>query len=251
MKTPKNILISFSGGLDSTFLVYDNLKKGNSVTGLYTTIENNRNKVIVEKNQIKKIEELFNKEFPGMFHLHMGISYDVPYPGDLTFHQITLWLVSLLYHNSSYDEIQIGAVMNDDMISYIDDIKKMWNSFKFLNEKLPPLTFPLVKTSKYHISRDLPRKYKDLVAYCENPTILKEVDENNTELEFENCEWCHSCKRYKFDSDYLGIEYGQIREREVKTLDEDMVESIDAVKKTDIIVGVKKSKGKITKNNNL
>ena len=247
MKPQRNILVSFSGGLDSTFLVYDNLKKGNTVTGLYTTIENNRNKVIVEKNQIKKLEVLFNEDFPGMFRLEMGISYDVPRPGDLIFHQITLWLVSLLYHNSYYDEIQIGAVMNDDMVSYIDDIKKMWGGFKFLNDKLPSLTFPLTKNSKLVIAGELPKKYKDLVVYCEDPRIIKEIDENNSELEFENCQYCHSCKRYKFDSDYMGIEYGQIKPRDYPYDVEPMIEG-DLKKAVDITVSVKKTK-RTVKNN--
>jgi len=140
----KNILVAFSGGLDSTYLVYDNLKKGHNVTGLYIEIKNNDNKVLVEKYQIEKISELFYKEFPTLFSLDMGSEIFVPRAGDLSFKQIGIWLLGLLYHGSSrYDEIHIGAVMNDDMISFIDDIQKIWESYTWLNDKNhPPLLFP-------------------------------------------------------------------------------------------------------------
>lgn len=251
MNKEKNLLISFSGGLDSTYLVYSNLKKGHYVTGLYTTIENNRNKVQVEKHQIEKITELFNQEFPGKFTLHYGIAIDVPYSGDILFKQIVIWLISLLYHNPRYDEVQIGAVMNDDMLSYLDEIKKIWGSFAFLNEKHPPLTFPLTKISKLHIAEALPRNYKDLVVYCENPTIIEPITNKNKELKFENCNHCHSCKRYKFDSDYLGIDYGQINHKnwgEVQDIPDEPIDDLyekynDKAKRVDIILGIKQSKG--------
>ena len=183
----------------------------------------------------------------------MGMKYDVPSHPDLKFVQITLWLVSLLYNSSrtGYDEIQIGAVMNDDMVSFIDDIKKIWSSFTFLSkEKHPPLTFPIMKESKWNLSKDLPKKYKDLVVFCEDPNIIKPIDENNTELLFENCGYCHSCKRYKFDSDYLGIEYGQIKSIDTNydmytPMSNDPIDSIKKVKSADIILGVTKSTGTI------
>jgi 7-cyano-7-deazaguanine synthase in queuosine biosynthesis len=212
-KTNKKILVSFSGGLDSTYLVYDNLRKGNTVTGLYTTIKNNINKIRVETHQTKKLGKLFKEDFPGQFTLDMGIGFDIPSSNDLIFKQTLIWLVSLLYHHSSsYDEVQIGAVMNDDMISFIDDIKNIWESFSFLNPKHPILTFPLMKNGKAQLSDSLPKKYKDLVVFCENPTIIKDYglpEEDN--FEFTNCGECHSCKRYEFDKDIWNIEYGQIK----------------------------------------
>lgn len=236
----KKILVSFSGGFDSTFLVYDNLKKGHEVTGVYTTIENNIEKVKVEKNQIKKLENLFKEEFPNKFNLEIGMSINAQSGNDIMFKQILIWLISLLYNRSShYDEVQIGAVMNDDMISFIDDIKKTWNSFKFLNPKHPILTFPLIKKSKYDISISLPKKYKDLVVYCESPIIQ---NEDTINFQFKNCELCHSCKRYKYDVDLWGIDdgYGQIQNHKddspssntiwIKDMLDNLVKSEDDVK---------------------
>ena len=197
MKKDKHILVSFSGGLDSTYLVYKNLKKGNKVTGLYTSIQNNEYKTIVEKHQTEKLEELFKKEFPDRFFLEQGIDIMVHGYCDLHLNQIMIWLMSTLYHGSRYDEVHIGAVMNDDLISYIDDVKKTWKSFKFLSDNLPKLRFPLTKLPKYEIIKKLPPEYKELVVYCENPGILKPIKGRNKKLVFENCGSCVPCKRYE------------------------------------------------------
>jgi len=204
----KRVLISFSGGLDSTYLVYDNLKNGNIVTGVYTTIENNVNKTRVELNQIKKLEKLFLEEFPNNFNLEIGMKINAQSGNDVTMKQISIWIISLLYSRSStYDEVQIGAVMNDDMISFLDDIKNLWDAFSFVVPKKTPLIFPLMKKSKCEISNLLPQKYKDLVVFCEDPKIINDIP-----LLFENCNNCHSCKRYKYESDLWGLTYGQIQQ---------------------------------------
>lgn len=210
----KRVLVSFSGGLDSTFLVYDNLKNGNVVTGVYTTIENNVNKTKVELNQIKKLEKLFQEEFPNNFNLEIGMKIDAQSGNDVTMKQIPIWIISLLYNKAStYDEVQIGAVMNDDMISFIDDITNLWNSFSFVSRKHPPLSFPLMKKSKCEISEILPKKYKELVVFCEDPKIINDIP-----LLFENCNNCHSCKRYKYENDLWGVIYGQIQQNPTEEL---------------------------------
>lgn len=221
MKKQKRILVSFSGGLDSTYLIYDNLKKGDKVSGLYTTILNNENKVTVEKFQVDKIVEVFNKEFPDQFTLEQGIDIMVYGGCDLHLKQIMIWVMSALYQGASYDEVHLGAVMNDDLISYIDDVKKTWKSFSFLSDDLPKLRFPLVKTPKYEIVRHLPVQYKELVVYCENPRIIKPVKGRNKQLVFENCGWCDPCKRYEYESKKHNYEYGQIHnvEREIESIE--------------------------------
>ena len=214
MNKPKHILVSFSGGIDSTYLVYKNLKKGYRVTGLYTTIQNNDNKVMVEKFQVEKLTRLFNKEFDNQFDLRMGMSVYAQCGSNLIFKQITIWLVSLLYEGDKYDEIHIGAVMNDDMISYVDDIKKMWKAMLFLKdqEEIAPLLFPITKMTKWQIVEALPQQYKELVTYCENPTIVKSAEDNNGDLQFANCKECNACKRYAYNKDMFNVEYGLIQQ---------------------------------------
>jgi len=209
-KNQKNILVSFSGGLDSTYLVYKNLKEGHKVTGIYTKILNNKIKIDVELQQSNQITELFQKEFPDQFTLEQGIDIMVYGYCDLYLKQIMIWIMSSLYHGSKYDEVHIGAVMNDDLISYIPDVKKTWKSFEFLSQDLPKLRFPLSKLPKWEIVEQLPLQYKELVVYCEDPKIIKRIGGKNPRIIFENCGHCNPCSRYQYESKKWNYEYGQI-----------------------------------------
>lgn len=209
----KDILVAFSGGLDSTALVYENLKKGNRVRGLYVEIKNNTDKVLVEKHQVEKIVKLFEAEFPDQFRLDMGSEIYVHYTSGIKFAQISFWLFALLYHGcGNYSEVHIGAVMNDDMVSFIDDIQGIWEAYGWLNEKEhPPLLFPFTKKSKFELVELLPKEYRELVVFCEDPNIIKKPKGRSKKLEFVRCGRCHSCKRYEFDSHNFRMEYGQIK----------------------------------------
>ena len=48
----KKVAVLFSGGLDSTYLVWKNLKDGNEVQPIYIEIQNNKVKSTIEKNRI-------------------------------------------------------------------------------------------------------------------------------------------------------------------------------------------------------
>jgi len=45
----KNILVLWSGGFDSTYLVYKNLQEGNNVFTIYNKIINSKDKIKYEK----------------------------------------------------------------------------------------------------------------------------------------------------------------------------------------------------------
>lgn len=211
MKNRKKILVSFSGGLDSTYLVYDNLKKGYHVNGLYSTIENNPNKVLVETTQICKMSKLFKKEFDHHFDLRYGVTIQINKHNHLTLNQTPVWLISLLYAYDGEDEIHVGAVMNDDMLSHLDDIQKIWNSYRWLSPKLPPLKFPLRKIHKRDIVRNLPEQYRELVTYCESPRII----EKEPDLVYGKCGYCHACLRYDYDQNVIRMPYGQLEPKDL------------------------------------
>ena len=109
-------MILFSGGLDSTYLMWKNLKDGNRVHPVYLEIGNNTNKVTVEKQQIKLLAAEFEKEFdkhlrieyPTMFELN-GFNYNV------SFTQPLIWSLCMAFAvERGIDEIQMGYVMGDD-----------------------------------------------------------------------------------------------------------------------------------------
>jgi len=235
MKKQKNILVSFSGGLDSTYLVHQNLKEGCKVTGLYTTIKNNEDKVKVEKCQIDKLTELFKEDFPDQFNLRYGIDIEVYGSPDLYLKQIMIWIMSALYQEPGFDEVHIGAVMNDDLVSYVEEIKKTWETFEFLKEDgLPKLRFPLIKLPKYEIVKLLPERYKKLVVYCESPRIIKPIIGESEEVVFINCGFCNPCERYKYESKKWNYEYGQIHINESDLTRKEMSNLLSGAEISDI-----------------
>jgi len=194
MEKNKKVVVLFSGGLDSTYLVWDNLKKGNVVIPVYFTITNNGDKPQLERNRIKLLYKKFHETYGDLIKEPenvMGVEITNLGSG-LHFHQVPVWILGLQFCQISYlNEIQIGYIMNDDVISYINDIKKIYNSYKGILDKQIPLKFPLLKIKKELIFKELPKKYRDLTVTCENPKIIG--NENATILNYEPCGNCPAC----------------------------------------------------------
>lgn len=196
----KKIGVLFSGGLDSTYLIWKNLKEGNEVYPIYIEIDNNYNKSILEKNRINLLYQKFTEEFNvnhqiKIYPVDYALNVKVNSHGNgLMFKQIPIWIFGVLFQcGIDYDEIHIGYVMNDDAISYISDIKKIYSSYKSITDIQIPLKFPLVKINKYQMAGELPSKYFDLVVSCENP-IIKE-SKGVEIVEYEPCCECEACMK--------------------------------------------------------
>lgn len=195
----KKVLIPFSGGLDSTYLVWKNLKEGNDVTIVYFEIENNAEKVKLEKIHRAKIITLFQKEF-GHGSLHIPhLEYKILASGIINNYsliQVPIWMLgAFMGSNHTYDEIQMGYVMNDDALSYLDEIRTLFNAYQpFSNDPLPKITFPIIRKHKTEMLRELPEIYLKYVYSCENPNITKD---NKEEIEYHYCGQCVPCQKYK------------------------------------------------------
>jgi len=184
----KIIGVLWSGGLDSTYLIYKNLSEGNTVYAYYVELENNANKVIEEKKAIEKLQVLFEKYFYNKF-LYKGILTEVGingYDNCLSFKQMPTWIYALQWIDSQIDEVQIGYILNDDALSWLPDIQNIYNSFNAIKTKEIPLTFPLIKISKQQEKEGLPAEFYSNIWYCEDP------------INGKPCGTCHSCLRYKF-----------------------------------------------------
>lgn len=198
-------LILFSSGLDSTFLVYKALTEGHTVHVVYTEIVNNKYKSKIEKQNIKKLISLFREEFgnDNLIDINENSKNDYLYQSILLLDSNSFNLKQALVHlttisqnlyydnNNFFDEIQIGYIMNDCAVSYIDEFKKAYKSLCFFtyteNKKYPSLKFPLLKLTKQDIANSLPKKYFDLVWTCENPIYI----DGNMKM----CDECEPCKR--------------------------------------------------------
>jgi hypothetical protein len=217
----KNVLLLFSGGLDSTYLLWKNLENGNTVTPIYVELKNNKNKSTIEKQQIKLIwNELREGYHEKLEKIKFIGNYEIfPSCDPVRMKQIPFWVISMLfaqdykYHN----EIHVGYVQEDGAaLSYINDIKKMYYSFLPITDGLADLKFPLVKKSKNDIIRELPDNLFNLIITCENPIIKPyrigkafKYDWDKEDYRFwKPCGECEMCKKINFtDYFYTGKEY--------------------------------------------
>jgi hypothetical protein len=182
----KNIFVLWSGGLDSTYLVYKNLLEGNTVKAGYVEIKNNIEKTIKERTSLVKLYEIFNDNFGDRFSYAEQSTFEVKASIDsVSLKQVPVWICSILYMDLNIDEVQIGYVSNDDAISFLEEIKRIYRSYEPIVERLPKLVFPLTKTKKEEIVPKLPMKYLKEVSFCEGSNSIR------------FCGECHPCKRMR------------------------------------------------------
>ena len=179
----KKVGVLFSGGLDSTYLIWKNLKKGNTVVPYYIEIKNNKDKVILEKNRTELILEEFRKEFPNkVSNLCVGMEVDINTCCGLKYTQMPIWMLGVLFfQDETIDEFHIGYVCGDDMISYLDDIKGIYDSYKIFRKHKTKLKFPISKKHKYTLYSKLPEQYLKLTVTCEQPILI-----NNEMINFDD-----------------------------------------------------------------
>lgn len=218
----KNVIVLFTGGVDSTYLVYKNLKEGNNVKPVYFELLNNENKSIVEKQNIEKLRNKFLLEFDYKIErIEYFSKFEINGRHVAHFPQPYLWLFNMIMlENWGYDEIQVGYVQNDDAISFLSEIKSIFNNRLFDHfvgdSRRNKLKFPLIKTHKSTIINDLlPKHYLIDTSSCENPIISNHqfrVENGVLYRPYKPCGVCVSCKKIKNDdyyhSDIMRYKYG-------------------------------------------
>jgi 7-cyano-7-deazaguanine synthase in queuosine biosynthesis len=177
-----NILLFFTAGTDSTYILYNNLKKGYNVTPIYVYIVNCPQICDVEVQLAHELIELFQEEFPNQLEdleiiENIRIS-EVPNRAP-KIKQLPLWIMTSLYaQNTEYhDEVQLGYNKHDldttylhkDYPNFEEDIQKMYQSFQPICKPLIKLTIPLINTSKAEIINGLPGKYLNKTVSCAYP----------------------------------------------------------------------------------
>jgi len=192
----KKVLIPFSGGLDSTYLVWKNLVEGNNVTVVYFELENNSEKTRLEKISREKTYDILKEEYGERLNKSY-FSYKIHLnniQNDFSLAQPPIWILGCFFScNEFFDEIQLAYVMNDDVVSFIKDIEVLYKAYEpFSNRPLPLLSFPLLKDKKEHFIKELPEEFYKLIYSCENPSIKEE----GSFILFKPCEdQCEPCRR--------------------------------------------------------
>lgn len=227
----KEVIVFFTGGLDSTYLIYKNLEAGNTVKPVYVEILNNKNKTLVEKQNIDILLKKFKEDYgyDNIRHVDYITEIGVNWGTSLHYTQPYLWLMNaIMIDTNGYDEIQLAYVLNDDAVSFVDDIKKIYNNKLFDNfvssDRRNKLKFPLLKVSKNEIVKELPEKYLKYVNSCENPEIEKtrfryKYSGGEFLISYKPCKNCVPCERLKnnkyFYSSILKKKYNTTENRKV------------------------------------
>lgn len=180
-----NIFCLWSGGLDSTFLVAKLLDEGHNVTCGYINLTNNEHIIEREEFARNKIEKYFSIKYRDKFNYigkisDITINYANP---KILIMQAYIWLFSYVSIPRDIDNVAIGYIMNDDAISFLDEIKNIFKSYTMLNNQKIELIFPLIKFKKSKIwHNSLMIDIRKNVSWCED--IFE-----------DNCGKCESCKR--------------------------------------------------------
>lgn len=238
----KVVGIMFSGGLDSTTLLLRELNKGNIVIPILNRFNSNEDtcslfKYMMAQIALNKISEKISKiKNKKMFlvspiicnHIQFGCLGDGFVFTQQMFNSVAPACIG--YERiRSIDEIMIGTVLGDQGVSYIDDMKRIYNdAMKFQvkitkghtsyvvgrENKIAKLTFPLFKTEKSQIKNEFTNlcKYEfgftemELPVFsCENLRITNKIIFKNNKIYLktftvpckvfeEKYSMCHSCE---------------------------------------------------------
>lgn len=183
----EHILVPWSGGLDSTFLVWRLLQDKKNVRDVYINLRNNSVKAVAEIAARRKLREVL-ATFSGNGNLIESYEpqIDVDYGQLFVMKQNCIWLLMLAYSCcENTKSVQMAYVMNDCSLSYMDEMQRLWASIGAFSDKaLPPLEFPIIKWNKKIIKSTLPPQLLEHIWYCENP------------FEGKPCTKCDTCNRF-------------------------------------------------------
>ena len=238
----KVVGIMFSGGLDSTTLLLRELNKGNIVIPILNRFNSNDDTCTLFKYMmaqitlnkiVEKISNIGNKKMILVSpivcnHIQFGCLGDGFVYTQQMFNSVAPACIG--YERiRSIDEIMIGTVLGDQGVSYINDMKRIYNdAMKFQvkitegytsyvtgrENKIAKLTFPLFKTEKSQIKNEFTNlcKYEfgftgmELPVFsCENLDINNKIIFKNNKIFLKTCtvpckvfeekySMCHSCE---------------------------------------------------------
>lgn len=188
----KHPLIVFSGGLDSTFMLWQALKEGDVHT-CYIKGRQYGHKIPLELAAREKIIAFFQEKTGNKVltdtivdighrveisqKLHedetrfRSWNNDVP---DVAWGQAYMWLFGIIHVSDGrqHTKVCFGNVMGDQISMHLHDMKAAWNHIQeFTKKNSIPLEFPLAYIPKDNILLDLPTEILPHLWVCELPYL--------------------------------------------------------------------------------
>lgn len=202
----KIVIVLYSAGLDSTYLLLKELDKGNYVIPV-TNLLNSDDLDFISHYIIQlNIHHLYRTN---MNRLIYSVDSQVRNPSSFSYYQQAYNIMSIFvlgYNFLQYvDEVQIGFTLKDEGVSYISELRTLFNtSLKFMPDEETPLktklVFPLSRMSKPMIAEKLEKLQKKnntnlRILSCEKSFSRIENDDKEVVMTIKCCGTCNSCQR--------------------------------------------------------
>lgn len=185
----KLVMIAFSGGFDSTFLVNEALRKGCDVVLVYSKdfILNYPGKTLAQNQAVADIVACLKQHYPNQKIDLYTVSNTVMVKGphdetnletygarDSRYQQIISWMFLLsAMVTRDIDEVQIGIHSEDPLLLYYTDIMLAWKHMLTLRKTVEiPLTLPLKTLRKSDIISYMNVELMNLAWFCEKPLVV-------------------------------------------------------------------------------
>lgn len=195
--TGKIPLVLFSGGLDSTFLLYSLLDVV-PVDILYVDGCQGVSKATAELKAREKIIRLLESRGD----LRLSCTFKVRNQiianhgneviAEYRFAQVLPWIYGAISnYTREHSSVAISYVLGDDICGDLKDVRTAWDLISNFTKQHPvPLAFPLRRIRKTDIYKILPEKLLKLVWVCENPNEIKRAGRGTV---FKPCGKCVPC----------------------------------------------------------
>lgn len=185
-------LILFSGGLDSTYLLYETLKTSDADI-LYVKGPQGKDKIDAEMKARDRILTYLENCDELKFRVRRShvVDGNKDPAADHAFGQIGPWFMGGMdtYETSRHSEVQIAYVSTDGITSQLSTILHAWESLAAAYKLgLVPLKFPLQLYGKYDILLRIPYDLYMRTWVCELPVAEVDYGINVTE-----CGRCPAC----------------------------------------------------------
>lgn len=189
----KRSLLLFSGGLDSSYVLYNHARLGEGCDLLYIDGGQAAGKIEMERIHRDKILDYLYAEYRVTYTDHIVNGPNLAGGKSIAWSQPFPWLYGALFKVDPdvHSSVEISYVMGDEMSTHIDNLVAAWNALWPVVKIGPvvPLTFPLRYRSKSTILRDIPEKLYRLTWVCEAPKEKKPC---------HNCAACITRKTEEF-----------------------------------------------------
>ena len=202
------ILLNFSGGIDSTYLLWKLLSENKKILVHHCEIYNHENRTIPESIAVKNILNwLIDNNLKNFKYVQTGFNYGNSFyiVKDV---EVISFMSSVLLRNPKLKKIKEIAVSanSEDETSSPNDISSI-RRLKILDAILPKnsdvkLTYPIINMSKKNIISSMPKELFKMTWFCRTPNYFdKDNNQINSHFDYEKinsweiCKKCKTCKQ--------------------------------------------------------